>query len=88
MLSGTIETNYLLCTVEALLVKPDGTTSRSAICHYTKADTGLARICDGVRYTLENLPDPLRDAEPGDQLRLEAKIATGELYVLGQAPVV
>lgn len=86
MLEGTIRTNYLLCTVEALLVKPDGTRKRAAIRHYTKADTGLARICDGVEYTLE-LPEPLKEAQAGDKLRLEAKIANGQLFVLGEAPV-
>ena len=86
LLKGKIRTNYLLCTVEALLVKPDGTEKRAAIRHYTKADTGIARICDGVEYTLE-LSDPLQDAQPGDKLRLEAKIANGQLFVLGEAPV-
>ena len=89
MLAGKIKTNYLLCTVEALIVKPDGTKYRSGIRHYTKADTELARPCDGVIYTLEEMiGDPLQNAKPGDQLRLEAKIANGDLYVLGQAPVV
>ena len=86
LLKGKIRTNYLLCTVEALLVKPDGTQKRAAIRHYTKADTGIARICDGVEYTLE-LSNPLKDAQPGDKLRLEAKIANGQLFVLGEAPV-
>lgn len=87
MLEGKIQTNYLLCTVEALLVKPDGSKKRAAIRHYTKSDTGLDRICDGVTYTLE-LPEPLKEAQPGDKLRLEAKIANGQLFVLGEAPVV
>lgn len=86
MLEGTIRTNYLLCTVEALLVKPDGTRKRAAIRHYTKADTGLARICDGVEYTLE-LPEPLKEARAGDKLRIEARIANGQLFVLGEVPV-
>lgn len=74
-----IHTNYLLCTVEALELLPDGATRRVAIRHYTKTDTGLGCGCDGYTYTLEGMELP-----QNIPLRLEARLATGDLFLLTQ----
>lgn len=82
VLAGTVKTQYLLATLEAVDAQ---TGERLAIALYRKNDTKQARGCDGFTYDLQKLQGI--DAEAGTTVKIIATLATGHTFTIAETGV-
>ena len=82
VLAGTIKTQYLLATVEAVDAESG---ERLGIAIYRKNDTGSDRGCDGFTYDLQKLQG--LTVEAGTTVKIEVTLATGHTFTIAEITV-